>query len=159
LADPEIAAEIERQQNQATEPPTVETPLSDRAMLLKRVDGAIETAEQSRNAAAMIAGLSLKARLIGIDKASPDEDAERAAANRRELVTAAKLMGDAALSMGLPAHATPSQLIGAISVRPIATPEVFRLLRAKALAEEAEAGVRAGSTDPDEPEGPEEELA
>jgi hypothetical protein len=136
LADPEIAAEIERQRQASEVPPPVERPLSDRAMLLKRVDGAIETAEQSRNAAAMIAGLSLKARLIGLDKASPDEDAERAAANRRELITAAKLMGDAAESMGLPRQATPIEIVGAMAIREFATPEAFNLMRATRLAEE-----------------------
>jgi hypothetical protein len=42
---------------------------------------------------------------------------------------------DAAESLGLPRQATPMQIVGAVATTPIATPEVFALLRASRLVE------------------------
>jgi hypothetical protein len=40
-----------------------------------------------------------------------------------------RLLADAAQSLGLPRDASPAMIVGALTERPIATPEAFRLLR------------------------------
>jgi phage terminase small subunit len=137
LKQPAIIAEIERRQQAqaAAEAQPAELAADERTELLAQLEDALQTARGAHNASAMVAALSLKSKLLGID-GPVDEDARTAAANRRELITAARLMGDAAESMGLPRQATPIEIVGAMATREFATPEAFNLMRATRLAEE-----------------------
>jgi len=131
MANPAIKAEIARRQEAAaiSSQVTLES-------LISECEQARQLAEQAGNASAMVSATQLKAKLTGrlIDDAEAREAreaAEREAKLRGELKTAAQLLSDAAVSMGLPPTATPAQIVGASAERPIATPEMFALLRAK----------------------------
>lgn len=101
--------------------------------LLDEAEAARVIAERAGNAAAMLGATTLKARLAGLlseEKAGSGETDGRPAT---ELKSAARLISEAAESLGLPATATPAQIVGALAERPLATPEAFLLLHARAL--------------------------
>ena len=80
----------------------------------------------------MVAATTLKARLTGnlVEKHEDvvkREAMERINAERKATVTAAKLLADAAQSLGLPRDASPAMIVGALAEHPIPTPEAFRL--------------------------------
>lgn len=128
LALPEIRAEIDRWQAQIS----AEAKVSLRS-LLDEAEGARAVAEEDGNGAAMVAAVLLKARLTGYldaGKAEVDQTADADRAQAAELKTAGRLLAAAAQSLGLPASASPSQIVGAVALRAIAPPEAFKLLRA-----------------------------
>jgi len=129
LALPAIRAELERHQARAAERARVTVD-----SLLAECEAARRLADEAGSASAMVAATQLKARLLGLLNEQRDDAADRERQAREqqvELKSASRLLSDAAVSLGLPKAATPAQIVGAISERPIATPEAFALLRAQ----------------------------
>ena len=87
-------------------------------------------AKYVKNASAMVAATTLKARQCGllIDRVEDIVEREKLAADRArigEVRKAGQLLADAAKSLDLPERATLAQILGAIAERPIITPEAF----------------------------------
>lgn len=130
MARADIRAEIERQQ----EAIAAETKVTI-ASLVDEAESARQVAHGAGNAAAMVAAITLKAKLTG--KLQPEnagdmareEAAERQAQQETELRRAGKLLADAAESLGLPPDATPAQIVGAVAQTAICSPAAFEVLR------------------------------
>ena len=92
----------------------------------------------------MVAATTLKARLTGnlVEKHEDvvkREAMERINAERKATVTAAKLLADAAQSLGLPSDASPAMIVGALAERPNSDPGGLPSLRvAKQAVDDAE---------------------
>jgi len=131
LADPAVAAEVAKREAEFEHDVTVST-----RTLLADADRAQALAEKASNASAMVAAIQLKARLSGLDKPDIPQDpdgviAKAVEAARTEIATieAHHLLAKAAISLGLPEGASPAQIIGAVTERPIVPPDVYVLLR------------------------------
>lgn len=136
LAMPCVKEEIARLQADAAEARNVSL---DR--LYGLLNEACQIARRKESASGMVAAVTAIAKLAGLWIEKTDDLAARAqmeaTAQKTELRTAANLLGDAAESVGLPRTATPAQIVGAVSERAVAPPEVFRLMHEKARAERA----------------------
>lgn len=126
-----IRAEIERRQ----EAIAVATQITI-ASLCEEAEAARCLAQSDGNPAAMVAAITLKAKLTGKltsennEDVTRQEEAERRAQQRGEHRKAGRLLADAAESLGLPRDATPAMIVGSVAQVAIATPQVFELLRA-----------------------------
>jgi chromosomal replication initiation ATPase DnaA len=92
-------------------------------------------AKTAKNASAMVAATTLKARLCGllVDRIEDMVAREKLAAEREsigEVRKAGQLLAEAAKSLDLPERATPAQIVGALAAREFITPEAFVLLHA-----------------------------
>jgi len=107
--------------------------------LLAEAEAARVVSKEAGAGSAMVAATVLKARLLGmLDAERRDHEADRAqrfGEQQIELKTAATLLSEAATSMGLPANASPAQIVGAVATRELATPAAYRLLRARVTDE------------------------
>ncbi|MCK1400127.1 terminase small subunit [Bradyrhizobium sp. 4] len=137
LAMPCVQAEIELLRKDAAEAQNVT--LSRMYLLLNE---ACQIARRKESASGMVAAVTAIAKLAGLWVEKHEDLAARdkltADAQKTELKTAAKLLGEAAESVGLPRSATPAQIVGALAERPVATPEAYRLLRACVTEESAD---------------------
>jgi hypothetical protein len=108
--------------------------------LYLKLEEACQIARRKESASGMVAAVTALAKLSGLWVDKTEDLATRAqveasskeAASRGEYKTAGALLADAAESLGLPRHATPAQIVGAIAERPVATPEAFALLHEQA---------------------------
>jgi len=137
LALNHIDAEVKRLQEEIASANNVTV-----ATLLIEAEQARAVAKKGKNASAMVAATTLKARLCGllIDRVEDMVEREKLAADRArigEVKKAGQLLADAAKSLDLPERATPAQIVGALAERPLITPEAFTLLRAARMAENA----------------------
>lgn len=135
LALPHVDAEVRRLQEELASANNITV-----ASLLIEAEQARAVAKEGKNASAMVAATTLKARLTGllIDRVEDMVEREKLAADRArigEVKKAGQLLSEAAVSLDLPERATPAQIVGAIAERAIITPEAFTLLRASRMAE------------------------
>jgi phage terminase small subunit len=135
LALDHIDAEVKRLQEEIASANNVTV-----ATLLIEAEQARAIAKEAGNAGAMVAATTLKARLCGllVDRIDDMAARERLAAERAtigEVRLAGQLLADAAVSLDLPARATPAQIVGALAQREFITPEAFVLLRASRMVE------------------------
>ena len=112
------------------------------ATLLIEAEQARAIAKTAKNASAMVAATTLKARLCGllVDRIEDMVARAKLAAEREsigEVRKAGQLLADAAVSLDLPERATPAQIVGALAQREFITPEAFVLLRASRMAQDA----------------------
>lgn len=115
------------------------------ASCFARLETAYNIAQAKGNATAMVGAVTATAKLAGLwvekteDIAARDrlEAQQSAVRAQEEIKTAASLIAEAAESLGLPRAATPAQIVGALSERPIATPEAFALLHEIAKGSDA----------------------
>lgn len=132
MSNPGIRAEIAKRQEAAATAAQVSL-----QSLLDECEQARRVAEGDENASAMVSATALKAKLTGrlvdtFEDAVRRDQLERETSQKGALKTAAELLSDAAQSMGLPRTASPSQIVGAATTRPIATPELYRIMHAMA---------------------------
>jgi hypothetical protein len=137
LALPHIDAEVKRLQEEIATANNITV-----SALLIEAEQARAVAKEGKNASAMVAATTLKARLCGllVDRVEDMVERERLAADRArigEVKKAGQLLSEAAESLDLPKQATPAQIVGAMAERVIATPETFALLRAVRVTEDA----------------------
>lgn len=135
MALPHIRAEVER-----LRAPIVKANKVTLESLVLEIEEAWAIAKERKNAAAMIAATTLKARLYGklVDRLEDMVAREKLEADRAsigEIKTAGQLLADAAKSLDLPERATPAMIVGALTQREFITPEAFVLLRAARMAE------------------------
>jgi phage terminase small subunit len=135
LALPHIDAEVRRLQEELAAANNVTV-----ATLLIEAEQARAIAKTAKNASAMVAATTLKARLCGllVDRIEDMVAREKLAAEREsigEVRKAGQLLAEAAKSLDLPERATPAQIVGALAQREFITPEAFVLLRASRMAE------------------------
>jgi phage terminase small subunit len=135
LANPDIATAIASHRAEVATEARISV-----TSLLAEAEEARAAAQEAGNASAMVAASTFKAKLLGMlaDDAADVLQRDKQAAEREQasqFKTASQLLGAAAVSMGLPADATPAQIVGAAAERTIATPEVFALLRAREVEE------------------------
>jgi hypothetical protein len=125
---PHVAEEIQRMQADLARSANVTV-----ASLLQKAELAWQIAVRTKQIGSASALLTFMAKMCGLmverheDVVKRDE-LERQSAQRGALVEAGALLADAAQSLGLPRTATPAQIVGAVAERPVATPEVFRLM-------------------------------
>lgn len=131
LALPCVQAEIELLRKDAAEAQNVTL-----GRMYTLLNEACQIARRKESATGMVAAVTAIAKLAGLWVEKHEDLAARdkiqAEAHKGEIKTAAKLLGEAAESVGLPRGATPAQIVGALSERPVATPEAFLLLHARA---------------------------
>jgi phage terminase small subunit len=135
LALDHIDAEVRRLQEELAAANNVTV-----ATLLIEAEQARAIAKTAKNASAMVAATTLKARLCGllVDRIEDMVAREKLAAEREsigEVRKAGQLLADAAKSLDLPERATPAQIVGALAQRKFITPEAFVFLRASRMAE------------------------
>jgi phage terminase small subunit len=134
---PAVKAEVERLQADAARAQDVSL-----ARLYGVLNEACQIARRKESASGMVAAVTAIAKLAGkwIEKTEDiavRDKLEADAQSRGEIKIAADMLGEAAESLGLPRAATPAQIVGALSERPLAPPAVFKLLHEKALQEKA----------------------
>lgn len=134
LLQEDIAGEITARQLEAVQGREQDL-TTDRQSLLREVEEAREIAKKSGNASAMIACTQAKMRLFGFDL--ENQEASEARFKVAVEVAARRIAGEelarAAESLGLPRAASPAMIVGALSERPLPTPEAYRLMRAAAM--------------------------
>jgi Terminase small subunit len=133
---PAVKTEVERLQAAAADASNVTM-----AKLFRLLTEACEIARTKVSASGMVAAVIATAKLAGLWVERTEDLAVRAkheadiaaAPQKGEFKTAGTLLADAAESVGLPRTATPAQIVGALSERPLAPPAVFRLMHEKAI--------------------------
>lgn len=136
LALPAVKAEIERLRAADAEAADITT-----EKLFRKLEMAFQVALARESSSGMVAAVVATAKLAGLMIEKIEDLAARAkleADNQRtEVKTAANLIAEAAESVGLPRSATPAQIVGALSERPLAPPAVFKLLHEAAREQKA----------------------
>jgi phage terminase small subunit len=132
LAMPAVKAEVDRLQADAAAAQDVSL-----SRLYGLLNEACQIARRKESATGMVAAVTALAKLAGLWIEKTEDLAARAQieadAQKSEIKTAADMLGEAAKSLGLPRTASPAQIVGALSERPLAPPAAFKLLHENAL--------------------------
>ena len=132
LKKPQVAAEVARLRAEMMPELEAATRCTVKSLLLEAEEARVMSMKIKSGSGA-IAAVALKAKLTGLisDRVVDvveREKLEAAIAERGEIRTAAALIRSAALSLNLPAHATPADIVTALADRNIPTPEAYLLL-------------------------------